>query len=368
MATLLEKAKLLRGIHTREVAFAGPFAVTVDATERCNLKCVGCRQHSPILNTGELPNATARDLEPGMFKRLCTALKTMKTRTLVFSGDGEPLFHPRLFEMVSIAKSSGFRIVLITNGTLFDEANARSLLDSPPDLLRVSLWASSPEEYEKNYPGTNRDYFHAVVDGLRRIASIKRERGSDLPRVVLHQVINSSNYRNIDRFIGLALETGCDGVSFSPLHSISGGVSQFGLSGEEENLLKACLLRAKKRLRSSSLSHNIDETIARYHIGEAVRRKVPCYTAWLHPRVKVDGTVQPCNPCNWKMGNLNDSSIREIWNGPEFRSFRRTILARSKTEIIDERCACSFCCYVLENARVHRFYRWFLPLRRLSAE
>jgi len=261
-----------------------------------------------------------------------------------------------------MSKDAGFRTVLLTNGTLLDEEKAHALTRSRLDVLRVSLWATSPEEYEKNHPGATGAHLAKVVNGIRLLATAKRLRPSALPCVVLHMVINQHNYRSVDSYAGLAIDTGCDAVSFSPLHTCFDRLADIELKPGEEESLRVSLQEAKERLQASGIGHNIDETIRRYKIGKAVRDKVRCYVAWLHPRVKVDGTVQPCNPCRWTMGNITEQPMKEIWNGPGFRGFRKTITSAAGSPLIGELCDCSFCCYVSDSLRIHRIYRWLAPL------
>jgi len=364
MPGLGDKWGLLRGLLSGEAAYAGPFAVTVDVTRRCNLRCIGCTSHSPHLNPPVPREAAVDDLDAGMFAGLCRELKAVGTGTLVFCGEGEPTLHPRLFDLIALAKATGARVVLLTNGTLLDQAKMQALVDSRLDVLRVSLWGSSVEEFEDNCPGSNPEYLNRIGDRLHEFASVKEARRSLLPRIALHLVIDRHNCRKVEAFVGLAIETRVNAVSFSPLHSIFGGLASIALSKEEESLLKDSLRQADRRLRSSGVDHNIEETIRRYDIGEEVRRKVPCYVAWTHPRIRVDGTVQPCGPCTCAVGSLRERSLREIWNGPGYRSFRKKVLSRSASGFIDENCDCSYCCHVTDNSRIHRLYKWLSPLGR----
>jgi hypothetical protein len=48
-----------------------------------------------------------------------------------------------------------FRVTLITNGTFLEEASIRFLVNAQLDILKMSLGASSPEEYEQSYPQTD---------------------------------------------------------------------------------------------------------------------------------------------------------------------------------------------------------------------
>ena len=154
MATLYEKIKLLRGLLTGEVAKTGPFYVDIDLTRRCNLQCLGCPYHSPHVNDTSPQNPAVMDLSIDFFKRLCNELKRMNTHGLILQGAGEPLLHPDVFEMISTAKAAGFHVTLITNGTLLDRETIEALIDARLDTLKVSLWASSAEQYQQNYRKT----------------------------------------------------------------------------------------------------------------------------------------------------------------------------------------------------------------------
>ena len=57
VTTWREKADLLRGLVTGEVAYAAPFFVSADLTRRCNLSCRHCRYHSCL---SEFPSPVDR--------------------------------------------------------------------------------------------------------------------------------------------------------------------------------------------------------------------------------------------------------------------------------------------------------------------
>jgi len=190
MATLPKKLKLLGGLLTGEKAMTGPFNVTVDVTRRCNLKCPGCLSHSPDLHNPSLKDNAPLDLSVEMFKALCAELKEMNTSNLMLIGEGEPLLHPRVFDLISIGKDSDLSVMLLTNGTLIDEKIIRLLIDSRLDILRVSLWASSEQEYARNYPGTSPGNFKKVVESLKNLACAKKESKTKAPAVVLQQYVS----------------------------------------------------------------------------------------------------------------------------------------------------------------------------------
>jgi len=75
MALLGQKLRLLAGLLAGDRALGGPFLVLVDLTGRCNLRCPGCRYHSPHLDA----SAVGADLSLPLFERLCQQLAALGT-------------------------------------------------------------------------------------------------------------------------------------------------------------------------------------------------------------------------------------------------------------------------------------------------
>jgi MoaA/NifB/PqqE/SkfB family radical SAM enzyme len=361
MACLLEKGKLLKGLLTGERAYVGPFYATVDVTQRCNLRCPGCPYHSIEAHLPSPGEKEILDIPFDLFKRSCHELKTMGTRNLIITAEGEPLLHPLIFEMISTAREMGFRVTLFTNGTFLDEMRVQALIDSRLDLLRVSLWGSTLEEYVNTYPGTDPANFNKVIEGIKLMVSNKAARRSRFPLIELYQPFTRYNFERIEDRISLALTTGCRDLSFSPFVSLQGKSAHLVLTPNEERQLSLTLFGLGKKLKSFSISHNIDETLLYYRIGKTIWQKQPCYIGWLHARITADGTVLPCVRCNLSMGHLEEKGFHEIWNGVEYRNFRRQALLREGLVSVGKECDCIFCCHVRDNVRVHRFFKWFLP-------
>jgi MoaA/NifB/PqqE/SkfB family radical SAM enzyme len=334
------------------------------------MNCPGCRFHSRETRIESPGDQSVEDLSPEMFEKLCKELRAMKTGTLFLLGEGEPFLHERFTDIVSLAKGYGFYLSVITNGTLLDAESLLPLIRSGLDSLQVSLWASSAEEFEEQYPGVDPTVFSKIVRGLTLLRDMKVEEGSPLPSAVLHQPINRINFQCVDEVVDLAQETGCEAVSFSPFLSHHGKLKSYSLSREEEESLFISLKRLKARMKGLPLVHNIDRVLLRYRAGPLTGWRPPCYIAWYHSRVRVDGTVVPCGPCNKTMGSLAEESFQEIWNGRAYRRFRRQLMDDGNLAPQDSDCDCEFCCYVEDSLRIHRVFRWVAPLtpgRRRSA-
>lgn len=361
MASISQKIRLLKGLIKGDTAYVGPFYVTVDITRRCNLQCIGCRFHSPISKKSSLISDTPLDISFELFKKLCDDLKAMGTNNIFLTGEGEPLLHPRVMDVILTAKEAGLHVTLVTNGTLLGETQIQSLIGSRLDTIRVSLWAGSIEEYEKNYPGSDPYNFCKIIDGLRLLSHLKAERNSTTPFVVLHHPINRNNFSNIDKMADLTYKAGCNALTFSPIKCWWDTLAPLVLSVEEEKLLFRRLTIMEKNLDSLSLKHNIATTILNYRLRNDVWQKLPCYIAWLHARIRTNGAVLPCQRSHRTAGNLNEEGLRQIWNGPAFREFRRKAMTVKGMKSMGEYCEFDLCGWVEDNMRVHRIFKWFSP-------
>ena len=365
MATFFENALLLRGLFTGEKAYVGPYHVTVDVTNRCNMNCLGCRYHSDQVDFPSQIDTSVSEIPFDLIKRLCADLKIMGTNDIILIGEGEPFLHPHIFDIISEIKQAGFYLTIVTNGTLLDPDIIEKLIETHADQVIVSLWASSPEQYCRCYPGTNPENFDKTVEGLKSFARIKAESKSKWPLVIIHHVINRHNYRTIPEMVELAHETGCDKLNFVPFIAWKGQLRREFVPGDEKAFLNDSLHLAGERLNELNIRHNVGDALLRFQVGEKVWEHLPCYIAWFHARIKLDGTVLPCSPCNLRMGNVNEKNFPEIWNNEQFRKFRRNTLTREGLSKMGEYVDCGYCCHLVYNARIHRIFKWIDPVARL---
>lgn len=104
----------------------------VEITNNCNLRCTFCP------GTGRRKEY----MPPERFALLAGRLRGY-VKYLYLHVMGEPLLHPRLDEMLTIAANQGFRVCLTTNGTLAGEKGGAVL--SAPGVHKVSISLHSAE-------------------------------------------------------------------------------------------------------------------------------------------------------------------------------------------------------------------------------
>jgi MoaA/NifB/PqqE/SkfB family radical SAM enzyme len=358
---LVQAFKLMQGVLSGNTAYTGPFFLTLDLTERCNLRCLACPYHSPDM-LAATNRHLARDMPYELVLRVCKEVRSMGGWRLLLIGHGEPLLHPRIYDIIAAGKTEGLQAFLTTNGTLLDEISARLLVASGLDQITISLWANSPEDYGRNHPGTPAATFHKVVHGVKLLAQEKQAQGKTQPHIILHQPLTRHDFGNIGRFADLALSTGCDAISLSPLNTRRGRLKAHELSTDEVAAVCRLLKQLHLHLRPTRLAHNIDDVLVRYRFGKAIWEKYSCYIGYIDARVKTNGEVAPCNLCELSMGSLDQSSLREIWNGPRFREFRQRVRTPQGLHSFDTECDCEYCCHLPANRRLHPFFRMLGPL------
>ncbi len=87
---------------------------------------------------------------------------------------------------------------------------------------------------------------------------------------------------------------------------------------------------------------------------DEVRERFPhfCSMATNYVKIEPNGEVYPCcrGPRELLMGNVNEQSMAEIWNGEQYREFRRRMNRKDYPEV------CSTCDVLVANPHFDK--RW----------
>ncbi len=96
--------------------------------------------------------------------------------TVDFTGWGEPMLHPEIYQMVAMAAAQGCLTTMTSNGTIFNDRNTRALLEAGMNRLTVSVDGMRKESFEKIRLGAD---FDKVTANLRRLVALSHEIGGD---------------------------------------------------------------------------------------------------------------------------------------------------------------------------------------------
>jgi MoaA/NifB/PqqE/SkfB family radical SAM enzyme len=186
------------------VATPLPSFVQIEPVGQCNLRCQMC----PIqFRTDGPPYGPPAFMPFETFTRLVDQIPSMTE--LQLQGLGEPMMHPRFFDMVAYAASRGIEVSTNSNLTLLTPARAERLVQSGLHKLHVSIDGATPEIYERIRVRSN---WRRVVGNLEGLVEAKRRLGSDLPRLRIVVVVMRQNLHELADLVRLAARVGVDAV------------------------------------------------------------------------------------------------------------------------------------------------------------
>ena len=152
-------------------------------TRTCNLRCVHCYSDSNAMQyPGELNWDEMQDV--------LVDLAAYEVPSLLLSG-GEPMIHPRFFDLVEMASGAGLKLTISTNGTLITPEKAALLKAANVAYVGISLDGIGKihDEFRRREGA-----FDAAVRGFRNCHEVKQKTG-------LRLTLTRHNVENIDRIL-----------------------------------------------------------------------------------------------------------------------------------------------------------------------
>ena len=284
-------------------------SVMLELTYACNLDCTFCYND---LSLG------GRQLSLEQYRELLDDLAALRVLNLALTG-GEPLAHPRFFEIASHARSLGFVIRLKTNGHAVKEPVARRIREEiDPFLVEVSIHGASGATHDRQ----------TRVDGSfeRLVANIRTMKSLGL-RVKANSVLTRWNEHEIESLLALFDELGV-GFQIDPevKPKDDGDRSPLAIESSAEGqgrYRKALDARAK---RDVVVSDTPSPAAARRALVAGTDKH--CGAGSNSIAVDPYGRVLPCVQWRVPVGDLHEQRIAEIWAGSiELEGIRETTKA-----------------------------------------
>ncbi|MCX6877304.1 MAG: radical SAM protein [Verrucomicrobia bacterium] len=152
--------------------------VVWNITRTCNLRCVHCYSDS---NAVQYPG----ELDWQEMASVVEDLAAYQVPSLLLSG-GEPMIHPRFFELVDKASGLGLKLTISTNGTLITPEKAALLKAAKVAYVGISLDGIGPvhDEFRRKEGA-----FDAAVRGFKNCHAVNQKTGLRLT-LTRHNVEN----------------------------------------------------------------------------------------------------------------------------------------------------------------------------------
>ena len=322
-----ESVSAVRGTAVRK-----PVCLYLETTNRCNLLCTTCPRTYEELE----PPA---DMSWELFRSIVDQVPEIERAVL--HGVGEPMLVRNLPKMVRYLKERGTYVLFNTNGTVLNEKNGRALIEAGLDELRVSLDAATAKSY---LAVRGKDYFARILRNVRAFRALQERDGIDRPRVSAWLTGLKETIVELPAFVKVAAEIGVKEVYLQRLvffesELIGRARPDQGLyerlTSEEAGYIEEATRLARSYGMTFSASGAASEpgmSLKRHDDGSPWSM---CRRPWTVMYFTANGRALPCCIApfsqrgyeNYTLGDATQQSLREIWNGPAYQSFREALLS-----------------------------------------
>ena len=273
-----------------------------ELTYRCNLSCPHCY----CLHDSERKELTLEEI-----KYILDRLARMQSLFITFSG-GEILMRRDFFDIAHYARSKGFALKLMTNGTLITDEAADNIGEIEPFSVEMSLYASDAELHDRMIG--KKGSFEKTIKAFELL----RERGI---KTVVKSLLMKPNARQLDRLKKLAVRLGARFVYDTIVVPKNDGTKDPLVFRLEEEEIAQIFRSQENTPHFKPLEIVDDDTFM-------------CSAALNNISISPYGDVYPCVALKERAGNLREQSLEEIQNSPvlcKVRSTKFTDLWKCKT-------------------------------------
>lgn len=276
---------LYNATHPKPYCSSPPHQVYIELTNVCNLRCTHC----PQCNQRREKQYISLDL----FEKVVAELSPYKPFIDLYL-QGEPLIHPHIVEIVSIAKSYKLLPRITTNTTMLKKNMSKFLIKAGLDKIEFSMSGASKKTYESIYKGSR---YERVLSNMLDFLILNGEAGFPVhTRSVF--VEEEKTAKEKEKYLECFSKLPLDDVYVSPL------INMFGWNEELD-------ISPFKKLP---------------------REEWPlCKCAWRQFGIQADGNVRSCifdYDSRYLIGDVNQTNIMDLWNGERMLKFRRAIIER----------------------------------------
>ena len=274
-----------------------PYLVQIFPVYACNFQCGYCIFSVPKKDRYFISDKIMMSLD--LYKKCVDEVAKFpnKVKVIRFVGIGEPLLHKDIVEMVryTAEKDVANVIEILSNGVLLTPQMSDDLIEAGLNRLVISLQGTTAEKY-KDVSKANIDY-DKFVENLKYFYDNKKDAQVYL-KIVDCALENKEDEKKFYDIFGDI----CDTIAIEHAVPIHTGVEFEGV------------IRDKKSEVTQFGTPLADVEVC----------PQPFFTMQINP----DGKVVPCYSFEYPeiMGDCNNETVYDIWNGEKFQKFRRKML------------------------------------------
>ena len=271
----------------------------------CNHRCTYCAL--------DFMEYQRRYLNTNILKERLSEMGDLGWKSVMFAGEGEPLLHKDIAEIIKHTKKSGIDVGITTNGVLLKESLADEIL-ADVEWVKVSINGATKDTYAKIHRSRPVD-FETVIKNMAYAVKIRSENDYKCA-LGMQLLLIPENQHEAVPLAELASDIGMDYLVIKPY-------SQHPLSKTDRY----------KSIKYSEYT-NLAETLEKFNTSEfsvifrtqtmkkwddARRNYKRCIALPFWSYLDAGGNVWGCSvylgDARFYNGNINEGSFREIWEG-----------------------------------------------------
>jgi len=284
-------------------ALVAPETIHFSVTGRCDQACAGCFYSARPGST-----VTPNDAPFELFERVVHQAAEARVFQIAMGG-GEPLLHPRLLDMVRLARHSRIVPNLTTNGNLLTIEMAAALKEAGLGQVQISLNGASEETNSATRPN-----FAAALRAVKACQAVGLRFG-------LNVLLTRSSLPDLEAVVRLGQQMGATTVNLlrpKPPTTEDDWLERESPTAMDYQKIQAVL----KRLQISG-SRSVPETrltidasltfLLTHRSPQALYRAGVwgCSAARRFVTVTQDGDVLPCSHVRWS--DVRDGDVMHAW-------------------------------------------------------
>nr|MDD3720749.1 radical SAM protein [Candidatus Gracilibacteria bacterium] len=282
-----------------------PLNVTLQITDKCNLKCIHChRKDKGVI-----------DLSLSKVKLLIDELVEMKVFNINVSG-GEALMHPDVYSIFEYGFGKGLKMTMSTNGILLTDNNVKKLYDLGLRQVHISLDSYLDNKHDL-IRGVKNSFFKTITN-----LNILKKYGINFTLVT---TLVNQDFDEYKKIIDLAYTLGASAHKTNLLIPQGQGSNlQVNYYNDSKILDKYIKIFKLQREKFSGKMNVIGESMFLISSGENIVSKddkkpdilkIGCPAGFTTSAITELGEVLPCPFFSeLEVGNINNDTFKNIWN------------------------------------------------------
>lgn len=307
-----------------------PEYIQIEPVGQCNLRCQMCpiqfRQDGP-------PHGPPAFMDFDIFTRLINGFAGAKQ--LHLQGLGEPLLHPRFFDMVRYAVSRGLEVSTNSNMTLMTPEKAEQAIASGLHTLHFSIDGATAAVYDRIRVGAR---LEQVRENVGNILDARTRLNSEFPYLRLVMVAMRQNLDEIPALVEQAVQWEVASMfvqhlahdfqedtlppHYAPMRDF---VEDQTLLNEDSQHVRRVFAHARAIADQHGLALRLP-SLEPHQWPAGTPGRVRCSWPWSGAYISYDGTAMPCcmvaTPDRAALGSYRRNSVKTVWNGEPYQRFR----------------------------------------------